>query len=313
MDIEVDEPYSGISRKPMHYIGSYDQDRDRYFNQHGWVVIRFTEEQVVKQPIPCCHFIGKVLNALIPQYSFPEELALELKPVIQWTYEEAERMALENFRESYLGVTFERAEKTEVTERETEQEVDKSEMPRLGEVVNGGVRNTVHRGELELANKDLLTRWMSEGERYVKFSYSGQDRLVEMQQVQQERLSWMLEGHDYVENKTALFELGKVDHLRRVDHPFLFEAEAVSAEQFREYVEMANDNNLYVQIHYQKWSGESSVRTLSYYQRDFVPGETRWWYTEKLYVRAYCNLRKEDRTFKFDRMQRMRVLNLSFG
>lgn len=65
-------------------------------------------------------------------------------------------------------------------------------------------------------------------------------------------------------------------------------------------------------MYYRKWNGEYSTRTLSLFQRDFVPGETRWWYTKNLYVRAFCNLRKDDRTFKFERIQWMKVLNLAY-
>jgi len=311
VDIEVDEPYSGISRKPMHYQGCYDQDRDRYFNQNGWVVIRFTEEQVVTQPLYCCCFIGKVLNLLIEDYNFPEEQSELLKATKQWTYEEAEQLARDNFRESYLGVEFEHQEPDSPTEIETESELP-PQAPISNEDLDITDRDTIRREALELENREYLTQLLTQGDVHITFTFLGKERLVQAQQIKQERISWILEGYDYVESDIATFDLGKMEHLKQIDSPFLFEAEEVSAEQFRDYIEMANDNNLYVQMYYRKWNGEYSTRTLSLFQRDFVPGETRWWYTKNLYVRAFCNLRKDDRTFKFERIQWMKVLNLAY-
>lgn len=311
VDIEVDEPYSGISRKPMHYQGCYDQDRDRYFNQNGWLVIRFTEEQVVTQPLYCCHFIGKVLNLLITDYNFPEEKSEFLKVIKQWTYEEAERLARDNFRESYLGIEFEHQEVELPTEIETESGLP-PQVPISHEELDITDRDTIRREALELENKEHLTQLLTQGDAHITFTFLGKERLVKAQQVKQERVSWMLEGYDYVESGTATFDLGKMEHLKQIDSPFLFEAEEVSAKQFRDYIEIANDNNLYVQMYYRKWNGEYSTRTLSLFQRDFIPGETRWWYTKNLYVRAFCNLRKDDRTFKFERIQWMKVLNLAY-
>ena len=49
IDIEIDESYDMVSRKPLHFKESADYLRNLYFISQGWVVIRFSEEQVFYQ------------------------------------------------------------------------------------------------------------------------------------------------------------------------------------------------------------------------------------------------------------------------
>lgn len=63
IDVEVDEPWflnDLGQREAIHYIGK-DDYRDRQFLNANWVVFRFAEEQVAKQPNSCAKEIAKFL------------------------------------------------------------------------------------------------------------------------------------------------------------------------------------------------------------------------------------------------------------
>lgn len=105
IDIEIDEPYVGSNGNPIHHTESNDIWRDDYFNQHGWAVIRFTEEQVITQPYNCCQFI----KIFIQQYLRLEIINKDkltrstvIKPIPTWTKEESHRLAYRRYRFSYL-------------------------------------------------------------------------------------------------------------------------------------------------------------------------------------------------------------------
>ena len=111
VDIEVDEPYDGITRKPIHYKGCKDDLRNLYFIQNGSIVVRFTEEQVFLHSASCVKKIAEILDLLIKPK--PESRLLNLfentKELIsckQWTYQEAIDLEKEKFRESYLKIEF---------------------------------------------------------------------------------------------------------------------------------------------------------------------------------------------------------------
>ena len=103
MDIEVDEPYVSDTREVIHIKGQ-DGFRDKYFNDSGWIVIRFTEKQVYQNVLGCCLFIATVINKINPEISIPIELQSG-SPLIKenfWEKYQAERWARENERERYL-------------------------------------------------------------------------------------------------------------------------------------------------------------------------------------------------------------------
>jgi len=107
IDIEIDEPYELYTRKPIHCIknGSEpDAMRDKYFLERlNWIVIRFTEEQVVKYPNDCIAVVSDVINKIN-----------EVLPVLinlpsaflrsRWNEEDAIKMSKCGFREAYLNL-----------------------------------------------------------------------------------------------------------------------------------------------------------------------------------------------------------------
>jgi hypothetical protein len=105
IDIEIDEPYELFTRKPIHCIKfgfEPDRRRDDYFLQNlNWIVLRFTEEQVIKYPDECIAVISEIINKVENikplSITFPTYFLRE-----RWTEIESTKMARERFRESYL-------------------------------------------------------------------------------------------------------------------------------------------------------------------------------------------------------------------
>jgi len=110
IDIEIDEPYftdqdssNSTETSPIHYVGA-DDERDNYFLQNGWIVIRFSEEQIVKYPNRCQKEIAKIIFQLTDDYSYLWIFSntKDLKTMKQWDYNEAKIMGENKYRHSYL-------------------------------------------------------------------------------------------------------------------------------------------------------------------------------------------------------------------
>lgn len=89
IDIEIDEPYVGDSKEPIHYRGK-DSDRNAFFTQNGWFVIRFSEEQIVKYPTACCTQIEALQQFTL---LIRPDLPAHVPQVPHWTRAEAVKMA----------------------------------------------------------------------------------------------------------------------------------------------------------------------------------------------------------------------------
>ncbi len=104
IDIELDEPYVYQTGEPTHYLGAWkDNNRDRFFINRGWVVIRFSEEQVICYPDSCCKTIAQVIAQITGNEFILKEFSsvLDLQPVRQWTEVEAAEMAASRKRDNY--------------------------------------------------------------------------------------------------------------------------------------------------------------------------------------------------------------------
>jgi len=109
IDIEIDEPYDGKTGKPHHCVDqNKDQQRNRFFLERNWVVIRFSEYQVVKCPEGCCKAIAQVISQITGDYRGLIKLQ-SIKDLLlhkQWKNKEAVYMAKTKFRQSYLKNNF---------------------------------------------------------------------------------------------------------------------------------------------------------------------------------------------------------------
>ncbi len=123
IDIEIDEPYAGITRQPTHCKGE-DVSRDVYFVDRGWIVIRFSEYQVHVQENECLYFIAKVIKLAIPKYEIPSQLINKknLQVVKFWDIVQAQKWEKANYREQYLNHTFSSTyTKSETIERDFDE------------------------------------------------------------------------------------------------------------------------------------------------------------------------------------------------
>ncbi|MBR8839192.1 MAG: hypothetical protein DSM106950_35630 [Stigonema ocellatum SAG 48.90 = DSM 106950] len=105
IDIEVDEPYEGRTGEPHHCTDQgKDSRRNQFFIENNWIVIRFSEKQVVQHPDSCCNVIARAIAQVTGDYSCL--VSLQDVPALlldkQWTIKQAKRMAKINYRQSYL-------------------------------------------------------------------------------------------------------------------------------------------------------------------------------------------------------------------
>lgn len=106
--IEIDVPYDaeGLPRNTCDAQGPPHALRDRQMAARGWVIVRFAEEQVVRDPGGCCRYIAEVLRALTPSWTLPPEI--EAVPMLEalacWSEAEARAWAAAARRERYLGL-----------------------------------------------------------------------------------------------------------------------------------------------------------------------------------------------------------------
>ncbi len=108
IDIEIDEPYSGLDKKPIHFIGCGDEFRDRNLSNLGWIVIRFSERQIFKETDKCINYVKYVIG-LIDNTIYPASTVFPT-PDKRWTEIDARLMAARNYREKLLNHDFGRKE-----------------------------------------------------------------------------------------------------------------------------------------------------------------------------------------------------------
>ncbi len=128
IDIEIDEPYAGITRQPTHCKGE-DFARDTYFIDRGWIVIRFSEYQVHTQEIGCLSYIAKIINSIDNSFIVPSDLisADLLKEEKMWDIVQAQKWEKDHYREKYLNHEFKVTPEIEETAKRGLNEQEKEE------------------------------------------------------------------------------------------------------------------------------------------------------------------------------------------
>lgn len=133
IDIEIDEPYDIVSRKPIHYIGCSDRLRNAYFLDNGWNIIRFAEKQIVNSLPEVVEFVKLCLYQLAEDIRFKAERKIE--SIDRWSYSEAQAWAEANYRESYLGI-----EKVMTPDSLADESTDDSSYAGISSTIDGGTR-----------------------------------------------------------------------------------------------------------------------------------------------------------------------------
>lgn len=111
IDIEIDEPYAGITRQPTHCIGD-DINRDNYFKDRGWIVVRFSEYQIHTQEKECLKYIAEIISSINSSFDVPTELKSTPKISIEkvWDVVQSQKWEKEKYREKYLNHEFQNLE-----------------------------------------------------------------------------------------------------------------------------------------------------------------------------------------------------------
>jgi len=108
IDIEVDEPYS-TGGKPTHYLNAdgtnSDSARNQRFQQAGWYVARFTEEQMFCHTAQCMKAVYELAMKAGAIDHLPQKLldVPDLKPCRRWDANDSFAMKRRRHRKSYLG------------------------------------------------------------------------------------------------------------------------------------------------------------------------------------------------------------------
>lgn len=331
VDIEIDEPYEGTNdienRKPTHYKYS-DANRNHAFTNRGWIVIRFAEIQVHQQPDACCKFIAHILKSINPQFSIPESLLNQdkIQPIIQWTEEEAKQWSLEKYRERYLGI--ERfgviANVNQLLEVE---ETDLGEA--IEELVEDEILSNTSTIKQDFTSFQKLFMASSTG-KYVSFSFNDEKTIFKPTQINDHEAS----GFCYVKNEVRTFPISEIENVEIKDNYYTLQIAGryITVEQISIIVNTAIDYKKYIRMKYtrsgwrnlyvdidtgelieEKTKSEESIRTVSNVQLAINALTSEHIENYRLngnYLTAYCHKREEQRTFKFDRIGEIEILDI---
>ncbi|MGL5938137.1 MAG: hypothetical protein ACRCY5_05355 [Phocaeicola sp.] len=110
IDIEIDEPYAGWEKIPIHYktlYGTIDDRRNTLFTERGWTVIRFSENQIHNQPLSCLKEIFQLIRKIDDTIVIPASVQNQpdLKSEDMWTKENAEEKIINKEREKLLNIS----------------------------------------------------------------------------------------------------------------------------------------------------------------------------------------------------------------
>lgn len=131
IDIEIDEPYDIVSRKPIHYIGCSDKLRNAYFLDNGWSIIRFAEKQIANALPEVVEFVKLCLYQLAEDIRFKAERKIE--SIDRWSYSGAQAWAEADYRESYLGI-----EKVMAPDSLADESTDDTSYAGISSTIDGG-------------------------------------------------------------------------------------------------------------------------------------------------------------------------------
>jgi hypothetical protein len=150
IDIEIDEPYAGLTRQPTHCKGD-DTMRDIYFVDRGWIVLRFSEYQVHTQEFECLKYIADILLS-IEKYDFPAAVVppSNIKEEKLWDIVQAQKWEKEKYRETYLNHQFGEVEIPKETDKRDFNEQEEKEE----QLVKSSIVEEADNGNISGYNKD---------------------------------------------------------------------------------------------------------------------------------------------------------------
>jgi hypothetical protein len=331
LDIEIDEPYEGTNeiatRKPTHYQYS-DTNRNNSFKNRGWIVIRFAEIQVHQQPDSCCKLIADVLKSIDGTYTIPERLSSlkNISIIPQWTIEEAKQWSLEKYRERYLGI-----ERFGITT--IDNLLVGIEETAFGEaieerVIENDIQNDIpHKKKVDNYAKVYTAIFTNS---YLSLSINGEKTIVKpINTTEKELIAFC-----YVKNRERTFAIINLEDLEvKVEyHTLRVAGPTIGLEKISNIVNTAIQYQKHIRMKYTRASwqqmlvdtetgelildrieAEESIRTISDVQLAINALSEEHIEAYRLngnYLTAYCNKREEQRTFRFDRIGEIEILDI---
>lgn len=327
VDIEIDEPYDGITREPIHYSG-YDNERNRYFCRRGWLTIRFAEVQVWKYPESCCKYLFKVISSIISEIEVPNELLNinDLEFILQWTKEQAREGAELGERESYLGING-------FDLQSIQKELGKIPYNELEDKIEDQVNEVDEKYETNKSDfKSAVIQQALNTGKYISCKYSDDEVYTIIKPISLNEIE--LKAYCYVENVNRIFVITDLNDLIIRDRHFQVRInDQVGEDEIKKVVRIAIENNKMVRMKYTRseWTSqdvneetgeiilnhtesEQSQRTISNieYSVNVLDQEQidHYGLDDENYITAHCHKRKEQRTFRLDRINELEILNI---
>ena len=335
IDIEIDEPYEGLNdiekRRATHFQYC-DANRNNAFKNRGWIVVRFAEIQVHQQPDACCRFVSDVIKSISPNFIIHSDLSQvkQIQPVKQWSRDEATIWSKEKYREKYLGIesfgitsidrTLEHALETELGERIEEQVEDD-----VQELI-------LPISPTQNAADPRLSQIMSafQLQKFLSFSYGGRRTIAKPVS----KTTTHITAYCYLKNVERTFVINEMSGVNVKDNYFTVRVAGptIGLSNISNAVNTAINYQKHIRMKYTRiaWSNilvdkdtgelilnkvdaEESVRTINDVQLSINALSSEHITAYRLdsnYITAYCNKREEQRTFRFDRIGEIEILDI---
>lgn len=97
--IEIDEPYEITNKKTIHTLNQ-DKNKNEFYLKYNIVCLRYSEEQILEEPINCINLIESTL-IILNKNELHESILPELKK--RWEVKDVENMIKVKYRENLLN------------------------------------------------------------------------------------------------------------------------------------------------------------------------------------------------------------------
>jgi len=312
IDIEIDEPYDLVSRKPIHYIGSADFLRNLYFVSQGWVVIRFSEEQIVTKTDVCVKYIADILKKITEETVFDTLLEnFILESTDRWDYKKAEELAENNFRESYLNIEAVKS----ILDQDADQ-IDNS--PFKGNPPAEDILPKIDYSRFEKILNENKKRYI----RITKSPFENQVILDDFK-CKSQLYKKGISGFDVVEEVITFIPFEMIVNIDGLDSPFKYtlynNPVNGNEEKLNSLVKEAIYGCYPIRMEYQDGNANITFRNITLISFE---GDSKEYYCDNMWSKyydskssmifAYCLLREASRNFYIHRIQAIQIFDSKY-
>ena len=100
--LEIDEPYSFENKEPIHY-DDMDENRDMFFVDNGFLVIRFAENQILSEPLKCVKILDDIYDMVLNFGEYSNLKTINEIELPSWSYQTGFDLAYNNSRDNILN------------------------------------------------------------------------------------------------------------------------------------------------------------------------------------------------------------------